>query len=634
MFNFSNNAGQNGQAGQANQTFQFGSKPAQDQNASAPSTFNFGSGNSNDTAASKPAFSFSGNNSNAAPFGAASSNTESKPSLFGSSTAAPAAQPSQSQPSLFGGASTPAKSDAKPGFFFGNSNNTSNSTSLFGGQKTDAKPAGFNLGASQTSDAKPQTSGGLFGGAQSQPAASSTAPAAGGFSFGAKTDKPAESKPLFGSTSATSGSKPLFGGSDATAAPAADKPAEKPVLSFGASSAQPAASKPAFAFGATSGNKTDAPAPASSSAVSTTSSLSFGQKKDDSKPAFSFGEKKDEPKPAAAPSFSLGGSKPDASKPASGFSFGGSSITASTGAANGTKAEAKPATTGFSFGTKPDDKAAATPAAPSSFSFSGAKTETKPAATGFNLNVSKDSEKKEDAKPAEKKEEPKAGGFASGTIDKPQVKLEDIKPQPMSIKNKTLEDLITKWTNQLSSSTKIFENYSDKINHWDQVLVTSSEKISKLYADSLTCDQKQSKVDQTLSYIEKQQEELDKLLDGYEKQSESLLASVQQVNTTNGNERVFTNDQIRENSYRLAESLENKLDSLGTNFSSLISEVNEVSDSFNRSLLSTSSKSLEEKTSLEDILKLLNNHLESLNWIEKNEGMLKEQIETLKNSTV
>ncbi|GMF02273.1 unnamed protein product [[Candida] boidinii] len=116
-------------------------------------------------------------------------------------------------------------------------------------------------------------------------------------------------------------------------------------------------------------------------------------------------------------------------------------------------------------------------------------------------------------------------------------------------------------------------------------------------------------------------------------------------NTSSGlntiNDTTLTNDQIRAKAYRTAELLENKLDGLGTNFSLLISEVNEVSDTFNRALFingphkgeDSANGASDSSTALEDILILLNNHLESLNWIERSEKALAHQIETLKNNS-
>ncbi len=197
-----------------------------------------------------------------------------------------------------------------------------------------------------------------------------------------------------------------------------------------------------------------------------------------------------------------------------------------------------------------------------------------------------------------------------------------------------MEDLITKWTNQLSLSSKTFEKYSEKIGEWDSVLVNSSEKVSRLYNDTIQCEQKQEKIDQTLAYIEKQQDELDALLTGYEKQSDRLLSSIEK-SSSSGNPLIDinnkeTNDEAREKAYKLAEMLENRLDSLGANFSSLVNEVNDVSDNFNKSLLSADASTEGEQT-LNDVFKLLNNHMESLSWISENEKLLKEKLEKLTN---
>ncbi len=232
-------------------------------------------------------------------------------------------------------------------------------------------------------------------------------------------------------------------------------------------------------------------------------------------------------------------------------------------------------------------------------------------------------------------------GFKINDEKKASVKVEDFKPKQVSITNKNLDDLINKWTNQLSSASKVFKNYGEKIRSWDEIMVSSSEKITKLYSDSLECENKQNKIDQTLSYIEKQQEELETLLTGYEKQSESLLSSSGQGGsseiatvTSGGSTGSLTNDQVREKSYKLAEILEMRLNSLGTNFSSLISEVNKVNDNFNRSLLTSNSKTDEEEGLLEDVLKLLNSHLESLNWVEESEKSLRKQVDKIKKSSI
>ncbi|GMF70025.1 unnamed protein product [[Candida] boidinii] len=152
--------------------------------------------------------------------------------------------------------------------------------------------------------------------------------------------------------------------------------------------------------------------------------------------------------------------KTEAAKPAAsgGFSFGAKPSTDSADASTKPATSSTPAAGGFSFGAKTDA------------SKDASKSNTAAAASGgFAFG----------AKPAEKNA-PEKAVVIKDTNEKTSIKTEDIRPQPISIKNKTLEDLITRWTNQLTTASKTFENYSSKVGEWDNILVSSSERISQL----------------------------------------------------------------------------------------------------------------------------------------------------------
>lgn len=558
------------------------------------------------------AFSF-GNNQPASNNATAPTNNTSKAFSFGQ---APAASTASNTTASFGGNNNPSGAFS---FGSGATKTDGGSNSLFGNkpatESSAAKPA-FGFGGAQQSD-KPSFG---FGATATQ---TTDKPAATGFSFNSNPVGNSDAKPAFsfGNKPEEKNDKPAFSlGSNSGGATAS-----KPALSFGASSSvQQSDSKPsAFSFGAQSGEKKD-----------TSAGFSFGAKADekkDDKPAFSFGAKPDEKKDDK-PAFSFGAKTDEKKDDKPSFSFG---------AKTEVKQDNKPS---VSFGAKPEEKTS-----------DKSKDDSKPAFSFGASSTTKTDDTSKDKTQETKSASSTTSGFSFGktesksetaeTSDKQvNVKTQDIQAKPMSIKNKTLEDLITKWTNQLTTATSTFEKYAKDINTWDSILVSSGEKLTQLYNDAALVEQTQQKIDQNLTYIEGQQDELEALLDGYNAQAESLLSSVSSRNfeksnvqsNGTGSEPLLTNDQIRERAFHTAELLEDRLDFLGGNLSSLVNEINNISDTFNKTLTNDTTAGPDvddnENNTVEDILQLLNTHLESLKWIETNEQDLKNKLKILKEN--
>lgn len=416
------------------------------------------------------------------------------------------------------------------------------------------------------------TTGNLFGAKAIEGTANSTTEAKPSFLFGVKadekkTEEKAENKPSI-----------LFGGQPEL------KSDSKPAFSLGGQSTEKADSKPGFLFGAKPEEKSD-------------------------KPTFSFGAKSVEK--SDKPAFSLGAKPEEKTETKPGFSFG---------AKANDKPEVKP---GFSFGAKPEDKSDDKCAAKPGFSF-GAKPE--------------DKAKKDETKPEEKKE-------LQPDKNAPTLKPTLLEPVAVSLDNKTLEDLIMMWSKQLTKTKGIFDTYTGKVKTWDQQLTNSAEEISKLHKDSSEVETLQKRIDQQLLFVESQQDELDQILDSYELQADVLLASIDLNGATGTSQALVTQDsnnstglnvtdKLREKAYHNAELLDERLDSLGENLSSLVSEINNVSDVFNKSLL----KNIAEKEgsdasgkSIEEIVKLLNLHLDNLKYIESTKDELEAKVKQLQN---
>ena len=145
------------------------------------------------------------------------------------------------------------------------------------------------------------------------------------------------------------------------------------------------------------------------------------------------------------------------------------------------------------------------------------------------------------------------------------------------------------------------------------------------------------RIDQQLVFVEGQQDELDRILDNYEQQADILLNNIEASNAENAlvpsgsvssSSSSAITDELRVKAYNNAKLLDERLDSLGSNLGTLVGEINSVSDVFNKSLLENISgpDGKRSDNSLEEIVKLLNFHLENLKYIESSKDVLEQKL--------
>ncbi|KAL9615395.1 MAG: hypothetical protein Q9167_000223 [Letrouitia subvulpina] len=177
------------------------------------------------------------------------------------------------------------------------------------------------------------------------------------------------------------------------------------------------------------------------------------------------------------------------------------------------------------------------------------------------------------------------------------------------LKNKSMDEIITRWASDLSKYQKEFQKQAEKVASWDRMLMENSEKIQKLYGNTLEAERATAEVERQITAVENDQTELEGFLDRYETEVDRMISS--QVGP---GESHIGPDSERERTYHLAERLTDRLDDLGKDLNSMIDEINDASSSLNRNGKADDP--------LSQVVKVLNNHLIQLQQIDQGAAAL------------
>ncbi|XP_075217684.1 nucleoporin 62 isoform X2 [Lycorma delicatula] len=153
-----------------------------------------------------------------------------------------------------------------------------------------------------------------------------------------------------------------------------------------------------------------------------------------------------------------------------------------------------------------------------------------------------------------------------------------------------LEEIINKWTLELEEQEKLFVNQATQINAWDRLLVNNSEKIVELNNSVENVKLQQQQLDYELDFILAQQRELEECLTPLEKELASTPVNV---------------DPQREHMYHMAENMDTQLKQMSEDLKEIIEHLNE------------SSKTQDSTDPIVQIGRILNAHMNSLQWIDE-----------------
>ncbi|XP_075018338.1 nuclear pore glycoprotein p62-like isoform X2 [Calonectris borealis] len=483
----------------------------------------------------------------------------------------------------------------------------------------------------------------------------STPAASGGFSFGSAAQAPASSQPagLFSFSTPGTAAQPAsfsFGTpATATAAPAANVfplGANAPKLNFGGSTATQAAGITAgFGFGSsvpTSVPSSQAAAPSGfvfgSPATTTTTTttaqpgttggftFSSGTTTQAGTAGFNIGTAAPQAAPtgltfgtASAAAATTAATLGAATQSATPFSLGGQSAglnfgslpsTAATSATTATLTTSTSQGPALSFGTKLGvTSTAATTAATTTTSVLGSTGPTlfasivsssaptsstatglsrTSSASGFALNL----------KPLTT-----TGAIGAGTSTAAITTTTTSAPPVMTYAQ--LESLINKWSLELEDQEKHFLHQATQVNAWDRTLIENGEKITSLHREVEKVKLDQKRLDQELDFILSQQKELEDLLTPLE----------ESVKEQSGTIYLQHADEERERTYKLAENIDAQLKRMAQDLKDITEHLN------------TSRGPADTSDPLQQICKILNAHMDSLQWIDQNSAVLQRKVE-------
>ncbi|KAH8586320.1 Nsp1-like C-terminal region-domain-containing protein [Bisporella sp. PMI_857] len=177
-----------------------------------------------------------------------------------------------------------------------------------------------------------------------------------------------------------------------------------------------------------------------------------------------------------------------------------------------------------------------------------------------------------------------------------------------------MDEIVTRWASDLLKYQKEFQEQAAKVAAWDRLLVENGDKIQKLYNSTFEAEKASTEVERQLSAVEGQQGEILAWLDRYEAEVDQMF----EMQVGSG-DNLQGPDQERERTYKLAEKLTERLDEMGKNISSMIEAINDASSNLSKS----NSKA---DDPLSHIVRVLNSHLQQLQWIDQNAEILQAKV--------
>ncbi|KAM8753141.1 nucleoporin-62 C-terminal-like protein [Rhynchonycteris naso] len=170
-----------------------------------------------------------------------------------------------------------------------------------------------------------------------------------------------------------------------------------------------------------------------------------------------------------------------------------------------------------------------------------------------------------------------------------------------------LDDILSKWNLMLEDKEIHFLYQATHINAWDHALTENDEKITILHGEVEEVKLYQKSLEKELDFVLLQQKELKSL----------LIPLEESLNDQSGSVYLKYADNECEELYKLAENIDTQLKQMAQDLKDITEQLNIFE------------KPADTTEPLQQICRILTAHMDSLNWINQNSGLLQSKIEEI-----
>lgn len=204
---------------------------------------------------------------------------------------------------------------------------------------------------------------------------------------------------------------------------------------------------------------------------------------------------------------------------------------------------------------------------------------------------------------------------SSGTTSSVSAVVPTAPKLPSEITGKTVEEIIKEWNAELQERTGKFRKQAIAITEWDRRILQNRDVLLKLEIEVAKVVETQANLERQLELIETHQQEVDKALQSMEEEAKRIY----------NDERGFLLDDeaasTRDAMYDQSEFIERELEQMTEQIKSIIQTLNANQGG--------ELDAIDGMTPLDVVVRILNNQLSSLMWIDEKSEEFSSRIQKL-----